>query len=654
MFTPEKMAKIHILFSQDDVHRVAGAVVRQGSLQIVDAGLQDSWARNLVPGSSGEEPEEIRRRREQVEGLLADLNLEARFDGVQPLDEDLSAAFQNLGTVERSVQEAAGRLETLNKERERLDELQSRVDRSLPGGVPLLAGERVYLTVEIGVIPEADLKRLGMKLQNILHILTPLDRLATQVRILVVGLRRDAPAIRQALMESGFQPTPADEGQPVPSSGLIRQLKKDRDVLEQKQREMERRLRTLAGEHGDFLLSLLLRLRRETLACRILRYFRKTERTYLLAGWIPWPERNRVTGEIRKVTQNRCIIEVVPADGLPAVRKGEMDVPVRLRNPGFLRPFELLTRAYGMPSYRTIDPTAFLAVSFLIMFGVMFGDAGHGLLLFLAGLVMSRRARKETFRQAGALLVYAGASSVVFGILFGSFFGIESLFPALWLKPMDSIGRLFTTAVYFGAGMIFLSMFINIINGLRNRDFWGMLFDKAGLLSAVLYWTCLVVGSRMLTGRTGSGGGQSLWITGLMTGSLVLLFLREPILQLIHGKRKLFPDGVGTTLMGGLVEILEILLGFLANTVSFIRVAAFGLAHAGLFMAIFALSDSVAGAGGGVASWMVLIFGNLVIIGLEGLVVSIQAVRLEFYEFFGRFFQTAARSYTPLESDLRS
>ncbi|HHS14295.1 MAG TPA: hypothetical protein ENN03_11095 [bacterium] len=653
MFTPEKMAKIHILFSQADVHRVAEAVVRQGSLQLVDAGHQDSWARNLVPGNSGEEPENIRRRREQVEGLLADLNIATRFDGVQPLEEDMNRAFQNLDAAEKSIQEAVGRVETLNRERERLDELESRVDRSLPGGVPLLAGERVYLTVEIGVIAEADLKRLKIKLQNILHILTPIDRLSTQTRIIVVGLRRDAPAIRQALMESGFQPTQADEGQPVPSSGLIRQLKKERDVLEKQQREMERRLKTLAGEHGGFLLSLLLRLRRETLAYRILKYFRKTERTYLLAGWIPWPERNRVIGEIRKAAQNRCIVEVVPADGLPAVRKGEMDVPVRLRNPGFLRPFELLTRAYGMPSYRTIDPTAFLAVSFLIMFGVMFGDAGHGLFLLLTGFLMSRRARKETFRQAGALLVYAGVSSVVFGVLFGSFFGIESLFPALWLKPMDSIGRLFTTAVYFGAGMIFLSIFINIINGLRNRDFWGMLFDKAGLLSAVLYWTCLVVGSRVLTGKTGSGG-QSLWITGLMTGSLVLLFLREPILQLIHGKRKLFPDGVGTTLMGGLVETLEILLGFLANTVSFIRVAAFGLAHAGLFIAIFALSDSVSRDGGGVASWVVLIFGNLIIIGLEGLVVSIQAVRLEFYEFFGRFFQTAAGSYTPLESDLRS
>ena len=138
----------------------------------------------------------------------------------------------------------------------------------------------------------------------------------------------------------------------------------------------------------------------------------------------------------------------------------------------------------------------------------------------------------------------------------------------------------------------------------------------------------------------------------LMIASVALLFLREPTVHLIQGKRKLFPEGVATGIMGGMVEILEIFLGFLANTVSFIRVAAFGLAHAGLFMAIFALSDAVKGSAGGVVSGLVLLFGNLLIIALEGLVVSIQAVRLEFYEFFSRFFQSGSIGYRSLKAEL--
>ena len=181
-----------------------------------------------------------------------------------------------------------------------------------------------------------------------------------------------------------------------------------------------------------------------------------------------------------------------------------------------------------------------------------------------------------------------------------------------------------------------------------------MVFDKAGLLAAIIYWCGIVVVTRMILPRAESRGDVPLLVPVLMLGSVVLLFLREPLVHLIQGKRKLFSEGVVTGVMGGAVEILEIFLGFLANTVSFIRVAAFGLAHAGLFMAIFALSDAVKGTAGGILSVLVLILGNLLIIALEGLVVTIQAVRLEFYEFFSRFFEQAADRYRPLEAELRS
>jgi V/A-type H+-transporting ATPase subunit I len=138
----------------------------------------------------------------------------------------------------------------------------------------------------------------------------------------------------------------------------------------------------------------------------------------------------------------------------------------------------------------------------------------------------------------------------------------------------------------------------------------------------------------------------------LMAASIFLLFFREPIIHLLQGKKKLFPEGLVSGVMGGLVEILDIVLGFLANTVSFIRVAAFGLAHAGLFMAIFALSDLVKTSAHGIASALVLLFGNILIICLEGLVVSIQGVRLEFYEFFTRFFERGEAIYRPLKSEL--
>jgi V/A-type H+-transporting ATPase subunit I len=317
-----------------------------------------------------------------------------------------------------------------------------------------------------------------------------------------------------------------------------------------------------------------------------------------------------------------------------------------MNNPAFLKPFELLISTYGVPAYRSLDPTPILAASFMLMFGMMFGDAGHGLILALAGLIMIRKSRKPTGRNAGYLVLYGGAASIAFGFLFGSVFGVENWLPTLWVKPMESIGHLFKVTIIFGIVMISLSMIINMINGLRRKDLLSSIFDKAGLIAMILYWCSILVAIRAISpGMT----ALPVVIPVLMVSSLILLFLKEPIVHLFEGKKILFPEGVATGIMGGIVEILEIVLGFLANTVSFIRVAAFGLAHAGLFMAIFALSEAVSGSARGFWSGLVLVLGNILIICLEGLVVSIQAVRLEFYEFFSRFFEQTETGYKPVE-----
>jgi V/A-type H+-transporting ATPase subunit I len=300
---------------------------------------------------------------------------------------------------------------------------------------------------------------------------------------------------------------------------------------------------------------------------------------------------------------------------------------------------------YGTPAYRSIDPTPLLGISFLAMFGLMFGDVGHGLVLALIGALMCFKGKQAGLKQAGLLLVLAGSASMVFGFLFGSIFGFEEALPTLWLKPMESISRLFSSAIYFGIGLIFVSIAVNVINGIRKRDFLGTLFDKAGILAAVFYWCGIFTAIRVL-----SAGSIPGVVIVLLLSSIVLLFFREPILHLAEGKKHLFPEGLATGIIGGFVEILEIFLGFLANSVSFIRVAAFGLAHAGLFMAVFALSKAM---GGGAGSVAIQIFGNIGIIALEGMVVTIQVVRLEFYEFFSRFFQQGEKAYQPVGFDVK-
>jgi V/A-type H+-transporting ATPase subunit I len=475
-----------------------------------------------------------------------------------------------------------------------------------------------------------------------------MDTADGKTAFLIIGLKSDASKIQGIVRDIGAEPYDPEERaelSPEHLQGLEARVQKESAELA----AVREKAASLAEEERAFLLSLLKMLRKEMLKQRMLTRFRHTDRTCLLSGWLPAEQREAVIRELKKTTKNRCVIETVPAEDLESVKTGKVQVPVRMRNPSFFRPFELLTSAYGLPAYRTLDPTPILGISFLLMFGMMFGDIGHGLVLALAGLLIIRKARKDSGRAAGRLVFYGGIASIVFGFLFGSIFGLEHILPALWVKPIDSISLLFKMTIGFGIVMISLSMVMNIINGFRRGDPLSSIFDKAGLIAMILYWCSILVAMRAVTPGMPA---LPIIIPVLMISALILLFLKEPVVHLLEGKKNLFPEGVATGIMGGIVEILEIVLGFLANTVSFIRVAAFGLAHAGLFMAIFALSDAVKDSAFGLVSALILFFGNILIICLEGLVVSIQAVRLEFYEFFSRFFQQSETGYKPVNAEM--
>ncbi len=655
MFTPEKMEQIQILFSEKDLDPVADVVVRQGILQMTDAAEMDSWAEHLSKVGTGDEPSEMRTRRERIESLVKSLSLSDDTRDIEPAQEKWDDIDPKILDIERTVREEVTRQEGIEKELDRLTELRDKAGDLPALGIPIGTGEHYsYLAVETGRVADENLQILKQKLASVVHILYPLTQFGGMSTIMVIVLKRDKEKLNSALKDAGFQPLEFTEKDRKLSPEIFKELDSKIDDLQHQKLSVENRIRSIASENGHFLRTAHFRIRRDSVKQKMMQFFRKTERTYLLSGWLPYEEREPFIREIRKVTQNRCVVEETRAEDVMSVRSGKVQVPVQLKNPSFLKPFELLTSTYGMPAYRTIDPTPLLGISFLLMFGMMFGDVGHGLVLALAGIIMALKSKKQLFKHAGVLLFYGGCASIVYGFLFGSIFGVEHLLPTLWIKPIDSISELFKLAIYFGIGMITLAMVINIINGIRKRNFLGLIFDKAGLLAAILYWSGIVVVTRMLTTQAEAKGEVPVFVIILMLSAVLLLFFREPILHLAEGKKKLFPEGVTTGIMGGIVEILEIFLGFLANTVSFIRVAAFGLAHAGLFMAIFSLSDAVQGMAGGLISGLVIFFGNVLIIGLEGLVVTIQAVRLEFYEFFSRFFEQTDSKYQPIGAELKN
>ena len=649
MFTPESMDQLHIVFHEQDISSVAEMLVRHGGLQLVDTADVETWAETLPRAGSGEESSQLHDQRDQIESLFhllaenPDFSLiNSRYFEAEP-DKRLAQCQKELEELLRS-QEDTGR------ELNRLRELVKRLEE-IPRGLLLNRDEaHSYLAVETGRITRENLPILEQSLKSVLHVLSPVMELPDSTIVVVISLRRDREKILKAMREAGSQPVevPEEAGSMTPEA--IRKLRSDIRENDSRFNQLTAQVEQWKKDHLQFLNHALFQVRREVLKQQILKYFRKTDRTYLISGWIPARDRDGFISEMRRATQNRCVIEKQSADEVISVRQGKIEVPVQLKNPKVFKPFELIIGAYGLPAYRTIDPTPILGLSFMIMFGIMFGDVGHGLVLALVGTALIFRGKTEIQKRAGLLICYVSASSIFFGFMFGSLFGFEHLswLPPLWIKPMESIETLFKFCIFFGIGMIFLSIVMNLINSIRLKRYWDIIFDNAGFIAGLFYWSGIVLASRVVTG---SVMRKDIFIASapiLMGVALVLLFFREPIIHLAQGKKRLYAEGPLTGIVSGLIELLEIALGFLANTVSFIRIAAFGLVHAGLAMAIFSLSDSM----GGVGSVLLIIFGNLFIIMLEGLVVTIQSVRLEFYEFFSRFFKEGKLRYRPLRTEL--
>lgn len=346
------------------------------------------------------------------------------------------------------------------------------------------------------------------------------------------------------------------------------------------------------------------------------------QESYILYGWLPKTEAKKLEQELEQDAQIRMVEE--ETDG-----KLSTIPPTKLKNPKLLKPFEMFVEMYGLPAYNEMDPTAFIALTYTLMFGIMFGDVGQGLALVIGGFLLYKL---KGVRLAG-IISAAGLWSVFFGVMYGSIFGFEELIPAVWMKPMDNIMNVLMLAIGFGVLLILIAMVLNVINAVRAREYGRLLFNQSGLMGIICYGTVAVCALLMLSGH----GLPATVIIGLAVGvPLIAILLKEPLSHFIEKKKPLMPEGSKAMfLVEALVEVFDVVLSYATNTISFVRVGAFALSHAGMMGVVMTL----AGLEKGNPNWIVIVFGNILVAGLEGLVVGIQVLRLEYYEMFSRFYK---------------
>jgi V/A-type H+/Na+-transporting ATPase subunit I len=316
-------------------------------------------------------------------------------------------------------------------------------------------------------------------------------------------------------------------------------------------------------------------------------------------------------------------------------RPAWVDPPTLFTSTPVRRSFRPLVTTYGVTPYADVDPTPFAAVSFVVMFGIMFGDVGHGLVLTALGLVIrrTRRTPLRSFQSFWPFLVASGVVSAFFGLLYGEAFGPTGLVPTLWLRPVDRPGPLLVAAVAVGVLMLSGSHIYGIINRWRETGPAAALLSQTG-----------VAGLTTLLGAALAALGS---YVGLLAAVYAGLFvLATGGLLLAAGFVAAAGGGVGLVQAG--IELIDALVRIASNVLSFTRLAAFGLMHAALGAVVLAAAAALwGGVIGAILASVVFLIGNGIAFSLELLVTGIQALRLEYYELFSRVFAGEGHPFLP-------
>ena len=358
---------------------------------------------------------------------------------------------------------------------------------------------------------------------------------------------------------------------------------------------------------------------------------------FVLSGWIP----EDTLASIKKTVEEEAPLTTLMVESTKDITYSGIRVPTLLKNSPVFRAFQDIVAMYSLPSYGEIDPSPIVAISFVLFFGFMFGDIGHGLMIYLASIFLVKRGVMK--RSFGQVMKSASISSMVFGALYGSIFGLENIIPALWLSPMHDTNRLLIIAICLGVFMISLGLILNMIQQYRNRDFGRLLFDGQGLAGLFLYWTMAALAAIYMTGTQISELAANMMWGGIGLMMALMVFRDVLARYLLHQKEH------GESVVLNIFEIMHNLMSFVSNTASFVRLAAFALNHVGLSMAVIMLSEMVHSLPGGIVmKGIILLVGNIVIVCLEGLIVFIQTLRLEYYEFFGKFYKGGGSAFKPV------
>ena len=365
---------------------------------------------------------------------------------------------------------------------------------------------------------------------------------------------------------------------------------------------------------------------------KIKKFAKIYKNNFALVGWVPDSKVNEISSKLDKISRIDYSIE----SGNELLK---FSPPTKLKNNKIVSPFEFFVSMFGLPKYTDIDPTLFVAITYTIIFGIMFADVGQGFFLMLIGL-LADKVKKINF---GKILTFCGFSSMIFGFIFGSFFGFEHALDSIYdkigfhpIRAMESPMRILISSVGLGIVCLLLAMFINIYSNIKKKKIPDAILSHCGLCGILFYSSTIFLLANNFMNLDKIYSLLSLIVASV---SLVLIFLKEYIKDKLQNKKTNWGDYI----LSQFFELIEIVLGYFTNTVSFVRVGVFIFVHAGMMMVVFNLANMFSE-----AYYPIIVLGNLFVSLLESLLVGMQVMRLQFCELFGRFFEGGGREFRPV------
>ncbi|MGP1520982.1 MAG: V-type ATP synthase subunit I [Treponema sp.] len=524
-----------------------------------------------------------------------------------------------------------------------------------------------FLTIRIGKIPPSSLESLNFSVGN-RALIIPLNEDGS--KIIAASSKKGRFALDTELKKVDFVPMeiPKDfKGMPNDIlEALTNNIKEQREKID----ELKEKSKTYVSFNEKTIVNLLKKM---SLGYQIVHArfnLDEAQEVYRLRGWVASSDVETMAKDLTSITDGRIALQTYETDEVPDVKNGIEKVPVSYKHNRVIKSFERMVFSYGVPLYGNIDPTPIVAVLFTLLFGIMFGDLGQGMVIFSVGIFLyfSKTQLIKDWKKFSFIFMGMGMSSMIMGLLTGEFFTNHTLLipfsrtvTGFFGKPEDHIlhlmpesGAILKLMYFFGFTMFIgfiinsLGIIINIINNIKLRRIERVLLGKTGLVGLSFFWYVAFMVLRIIFIKNQVYMFDSIFIAI----TILLIFLGEPLERIITKESPIFENGIFAGFIQGFVEILELLSTFISNSVSFLRVGAFALSHAVLSFIVFKLTDLV----GGYFSMglLVSIIGNAIIILLESLIVSIQVIRLQYYEFFSKFFTETGVEFKPFKFEYKS